>query len=192
MLLQTNHLIKYHFLFFITFFLEVTFGYSQSIFTSTINSSGETKILSTSNPRFPNFFFEWSIGESSIITTNATRNFQVTHGLLQGYLLSNPIVPDNGFWFPDEIKIFPNPVITDFSVELLTDLKGIVDFRVYNSSGSIILSRSINYQGTGKNENFNIGHLPSGTYILRITLRGFPDAGGYLRKQGGFKIIKAR
>ncbi|MBM3413192.1 MAG: T9SS type A sorting domain-containing protein [Bacteroidetes bacterium] len=179
------------FLLFTASFFMVSYCYSQSIFISTLNTTGETKRLPASNPRFPNYFFEWSVGESSIVTTNTVGNFQVTHGLLQGFLLSNPIVPENGFWYPDEIKIYPNPVITDFSVELLSDLKGVVDFKMYNSSGSTMFIRSINYQGTGQNVQFNISNLPSGTYFLRITLKDFPEAGGYSRKQGGFKIIKS-
>lgn len=167
-------------------------SHSQSIFASTLNSTGDTKKLPATHPKFPNYFFEWSVGESSIVTTNLSGNFQVTHGVLQGYLLSNPVVPDNGVWFPDEIKLYPNPVITDFTIELLTGLRGVVEFKLYNISGSTIFIRSINYQGTGQTERFNIGYLPSGTYVLRVTLRGFPETGGYLQKQGGFKIIKTR
>lgn len=166
--------------------------HAQSIFTSTLNSTGSAKKLPSTHPQFPNYFFEWSVGESSNVTTNKSGNFQVTHGVLQSYLLSNPVVPDNGVWFPDEIKIYPNPVITDFSIELLTGLKGVVEFKLYNISGSTIFIRSTNYQGTGQTERFNIGYLPSGTYVLKITLRGFPENGGYLQKHGGFKIIKAQ
>ena len=172
--------------------LFLTTSFSQSIFTSTLNSTGDTKKLPATHPQFPNYFFEWSVGESSIVTTNTSGNLQVTHGVLQGYLLSNPVVPDNGVWFPDEIKIYPNPVITDFSIELLTGLRGVVEFKLYNISGSTIFIRSINYQGIGQTERFNIEYLPSGTYVLRVTLRSFPESGGYLQKQGGFKIIKAR
>jgi len=185
----------YSFKCFVLFSLSLLFlttSFSQSIFTSTLNSTGNTKKLSATHPQFPNYFFEWSVGESTIVTTNISGNFQVTHGVLQGYLLSNPVVPDNGVWFPDEIKIYPNPVITDFSIELLTGLRGVVEFKLYNVSGSTIFIRSINYQGTGQTERFNIEYLPSGIYVLRVTLRGFPETGGYLQKQGGFKIIKSR
>ena len=173
-------------------FLFYSTCYAQSIFTSTLNSTGDTKKLSATSPRFPNYFFEWSVGESTIITTNTAGNFQVTHGLLQGYLLIDPMVPENGIWFPDEIKIYPNPVVTDFTLELLSSVKGIVEFSLLDTKGATIFRRSINYQGTGQTERFNIGYLPSGYYLLRVTMKGFPDAGGYFIKQGGFKIIKTR
>lgn len=167
-------------------------GFSQTIFTSTLNATGDTKKLATNAPQFPNYFFEWSVGESSIVTTNSTSNFQVTHGLLQGYLLIDPKVPGATSWFPDEIKIYPNPVVTDFTLELLSGSKGIVEFSLFDNMGSAIFRRSINYQGTGQTEHFNINHLSSGYYLLRVTMKGFPESGGYLIKQGGFKIIKAR
>ncbi len=166
--------------------------FSQSIFTSTLNSTGDTKKLSATSPRFPNYFFEWSVGESTIITTNTAGNFQVTHGLLQGYLLIDPKVPGATTWFPDEIKIYPNPVVTDFTLELLSSVKGVVEFSLLDTKGATIFRRSINYQGTGQTERFSIGYLPSGYYLLRVTMKGFPDVGGYLLKQGGFKIIKTR
>ena len=166
--------------------------FSQSIFTSTLNSTGDTKKLSATSPRFPNYFFEWSVGEATIITTNTAGNFQVTHGLLQGYLLIDPKVPGETTWFPDEIKIYPNPVVTDFTLELLSSSKGVVEFSLLDTKGATIFRRSINYQGTGQTEHFNINHLSSGYYLLRVTMKGFPDAGGYFLKQGGFKIIKIK
>lgn len=175
-----------------TSFLFYNTGFSQSIFTSTLNATGDTKKLAANAPRFPNYFFEWSVGESSIVTTNSNGNFQVTHGLLQGYLLVEPTVPGATTWFPDEIKIYPNPVVTDFTLELLSGSKGIVEFSFFDNMGAAIFRRSINYQGTGQTEHFNINHLSSGYYLLRITMKGFPESGGYLIKQGGFKIIKAR
>jgi hypothetical protein len=164
----------------------------QSIFTSTLNTTGETKKLNQTDPRFPGYYFEWSVGESSIITNNSAPNFQVNHGLLQGFLLVDPVVPNIGVWFPDEIKIYPNPVITDFTLELLTSVKGIVEFGLIDMKGALIYQRSISYQGIGQTERFNIGHLPSGNYLLRVGIKGFPENGGFVLKQGAFKIIKVR
>lgn len=167
-------------------------GTAQSIFTSTLNTTGETKKLNQTDPRFPGYYFEWSVGESSIITNNSAPNFQVNHGLLQGFLLVDPVVPNIGVWFPDEIKIYPNPVVTDFTLELLTSVKGIVEFGLIDMKGALIYQRSISYQGIGQTERFSIGHLPSGNYLLRVGIKGFPENGGFVLKQGAFKIIKVR
>ena len=164
----------------------------QSLFTSTLNTSGDYKKLFQNDMRFPNYTFEWSIGESAIISTNLSSNLLVTHGLLQGYLLNVPQVPSNGFWYPDEIKLYPNPIINDFTVDLLSAVKGVVFFSLYDSRGIMLSQYSINYQGIGKTEHFNISHLPSGNYLLRVTIKGFPESGGNIIKQGLFKIIKLR
>lgn len=179
----------------VVFFSLVLFSYTlsaQSIFTSTVNATGETSKISQSSPRFPGYYFEWSVGESSIITTNSAVGFQVSHGLLQGFLLADPVVPNVGTWFPDEIKIYPNPVLTDFTIELLTSVKGIVEFGLVDMKGALVYRRSVNYQGIGQTEHFNIGHLPSGSYLLRVGIKGFPETGGFTLKQGAFKIIKVR
>lgn len=165
---------------------------SQSLFTSTLNTSGNYKKLSQNDLRFPNYSFEWSVGESAIISTNRSSNFLVTHGLLQGYLLNDPQVPSNGFWYPDEIKLYPNPIINDFTVDILTAAKGVVFFNLYDIKGIMLSQRSINYQGIGQTEHFNISHLPSGNYLLRVGIKGFSESGGNIIKQGVFKIIKLR
>jgi Secretion system C-terminal sorting domain len=167
-------------------------SFSQSIFTSILNTTGETKKLPSSDPRFANYTFEWNVGESSIVTTNSTSNFQVDHGLLQGYLLIQPQVPENGIWYPDEIKIYPNPVVSNFTVELLSVVKGVVVFSFYDSRGNIIFHRSGKYYGNGQTENFTTSQLPAGSYLLRVSVNGFPENGGYLQKQGSFKIIKVK
>jgi hypothetical protein len=165
---------------------------AQSIFTSTLNTTGGSKQLSTTNTPYPNYFFEWSVGESSIITTNSTSNWIVTHGLLQGFLLSEPIVPGALNWFPDEIVIFPNPTENDFTVELLTSMKGTIFFTLYNIQGTPLLQRSIPYQVAGSTQHFPIRHLAGGTYFLRISGKSLPENGGQIIKQGTFKIIKVQ
>lgn len=172
--------------------LECSTSFSQSIFTSVLNTTGEAKKISQTDPRFPNYVFEWNVAESSIITTNSTSTFQVNHGLLQGYLQIEPEVPKSEIWFPDEIKIYPNPVMNNFTVELLTADKGVVVFSFYDSKGNMIFQRSVNYNGTGQTENFTTDQLPAGFYILRVSIKGLSENGGFLQKQGGFKIIKVK
>ena len=166
--------------------------FSQSIFTSTLNTTGSSKKLTSSDPRHANYTFEWSVGESSIITTNTSSELMVTHGLLQGFLLVDPQLPAALTWFPDEIKTFPNPAVNDFTVELLTTVKGVIVFTLYNSAMIPLMQRSISYQGVGSTQHFVIRHLPAGAYVLRVSAKGFPESGGYLIKQGSFKIIKVQ
>ena len=165
---------------------------AQSIFTSTLNTTGSAKKLPANDARFPSYSFEWNVGESTIVTTNSNGNLMVTHGLLQGFLLKEPVVPAARSWFPDEIVIFPNPAVDDFTVELLTGIQGDIVFTLYNNQGTPLHQRSVRYQGLGSTQHFMIRHLPAGTYFLRISAKGLPENGGYITKQGTFKIIKAQ
>ena len=163
---------------------------AQSIFTSTLNTTGGSKQLSMNDTRFPNHSFEWSVGESAIVSTNSNGNLLLTHGLLQGFLLNDPVVPTAKNWFPDEIVIFPNPTVDDFTVELLTGIQSTIVFTLYNNQGTPLLQRSIQYQGIGSTQHFMIRHLPAGTYFFRVSAKGLPENGGYITKQGTFKIVK--
>jgi len=183
------------FYFSILMLLSVLFTYqsiAQSIFTSTLNTTGSAKQLLANDPRFPSYSFEWNVGESAIVTTNSNGNLMVTHGLLQGFLLNEPVVPTARSWFPDEIVIFPNPAVDDFTVELLTGIQGDIVFTLYNNQGTPLHQLSVRYQGLGSTQHFMVRHLPAGTYFLRISAKGLPESGGYITKQGTFKIIKVQ
>lgn len=166
--------------------------FGQAIFSSILNTAGGDKSISISSPKYAGYTFEWSVGESSIITTNSSPNLQVSHGVLQGFLQVPAIVPNNGIWFPDEIKFYPNPVLTDFTVELLTKVKGVVGFNILDFNGRLVYSRTSNYHGLGATEKFNVSFLSSGNYLLRVFINAFPESGGYLLKDGTFKFIKVR
>lgn len=185
------HLIRY--LFFLSVFLcfkQRIIG--QSILSSILNTSGGSFVVPGSAPKYANYNFEWSIGEATIITTNYAPGLQVTHGVLQGFLQVPAIVSSNGTWFPDELKFYPNPVLTDFTVELLTKVKGVVSFIILDYKGRVLYTRNINYYGLGATERFSVDFLPSENYLLRVVINAFPSAGGYLLKEGTFKFIKVR
>ena len=111
---------------------------AQTIFTSIFNTSGGAKQITSGT--LTGYSFEWSVGESSIITTNSAANYQVNHGLLQGFLLNDPQVP-TGDWFPDELKIYPNPVRTNFTVELLSTYKGLAVLQLFTPTGQLVQSK---------------------------------------------------
>lgn len=165
---------------------------AQSIFTSTFNITGGAKSLESGF--FSKYSFEWSVGESTLVNTAVVSNLQVNHGLLQGYLLNVPFVPENGTWFPDEVKIYPNPVESFFTVDILSTAQGVVLFQLYNSSGVLHQTISMDYYGVGKTKVFNVTTLPSGLYFLKITLKNFPgpNFGSYIIRTGNFKIIKIK
>ena len=92
----------------------------QSIFTATINTSGDSKQLSASDPLFPGFLFEWSVGESAAINTMGEANLMVTNGLLQ-YRPQMQTTSDSlvASFTADDIRVYPNPVKNNLSIGIM-------------------------------------------------------------------------
>jgi hypothetical protein len=160
---------------------------SQSIFSTAFNTTGGSKKIELG--QFSNYLFEWSIGEASIVTTNTAPNYQVTHGLLQGFLLTDPLIPYEN-WSIEELKIHPNPVKSSFVVEILSNYTGEVALQLFAASGQLVQARKFNYYGAGSSQQLLVSNLASGIYFLRADLKLFPENGGYIIKQKTFKIIK--
>lgn len=176
------------FFFLILIFLSVSIATAQTISSSTLNTTGGAKKVETGG--FKNYSFEWSVGESSIITVKSAGDFQLSHGLLQGFLLISPLAPLTGEWFPNEIKIYPNPVKTTFAVEILSSQKGVLVLQLFNLIGQLIQTKSFEYYGEGSTQYLTIGSQSSGIYTLRVLLKSFPLTGGSVKKQGTYKIVK--
>jgi hypothetical protein len=109
-----------HFLLFAVLSQLSMVAMGQSIFTATINTSGESKQLSASDPLFPGFLFEWSVGESAAITTMGEANLMVTNGLLQYrpqmQTTSTSLVAS---YTADDIRVYPNPVKNNLSIGIM-------------------------------------------------------------------------
>jgi len=75
-------------------------------------------------------------------------------------------------WSPSPVNAYPNPVKDILNIEILAEVDAMLrtkgnpnyDIRLYNSMGSLVrqtTTRSANMQ-------FNVSHLPNGTYYLHI------------------------
>ena len=60
------------------------------------------------------------------------------------------------------LKIYPNPVTTALSIEML-DNKEVVNFEIINATGSIVYNGSLNQKAT-----VQVAGFPSGTYVIKI------------------------
>lgn len=66
------------------------------------------------------------------------------------------------------INVFPNPVDTQFIVELQLKKQQELSFEIYDLNGNILLKTTMKqYQGKAL-ETFNVQELPSGTYFLKL------------------------
>jgi hypothetical protein len=64
-------------------------------------------------------------------------------------------------------RVFPNPSRDDFYVELFSDVKQDVNYKVSDDAGSVILSGDLNLHGQ-KILHLNLYHLPAGSYLFTL------------------------
>ena len=161
----------------------------QFIFTATINTSGDSKQLSASDPLFPGFLFEWSVGESAAINTMGEANLMVTNGLLQ-YRPQMQTSSDSlvASFTADDIRVYPNPVKNNLSIDILHANKGKLQIALLDSKGSKIKSVQLDYTGMGVQEKWNLSGLAAGQYMVNI--RQISPVTGRLLKKGAYKILK--
>lgn len=66
------------------------------------------------------------------------------------------------------IKVYPIPSQNFISLELQSDIKGRAAFEIIDPSGRLLELRILNDLHRGQKLNFNIAHLPSAHYFLRM------------------------
>lgn len=65
-----------------------------------------------------------------------------------------------------DLKVYPNPATDNVTIEAVFNKGGTYIMEIYNSQNSLVLSREINTDDF--KENFSIGGLASGIYIVRV------------------------
>ena len=135
-----------------------------------------------------NYSFEWSVGESAVITTMGNSNLLVTNGLLQYNVENQPETNLIASFLPNEIRVYPNPVKNILDINILHANKGKHQIELLDGKGVKIKEVQLNYTGMGALENWNLSGLPAGQYILNI--RQTDAVTGRLVKKGAYKILK--
>ncbi len=161
-----------------------TFALSaQTIVTPTvINASGG----STSAAYYQ---YEWNVGESASIETLSSPSLIVTTGLLQAGTTDPAVVNTSSLWGSEEIKILPNPVVTQLEVDFFSKQSGKIAMLLLDESGRLIGKREFDYYGNGHIEKWDMSGIINGHYFLSVIL--VPSQGS-VGKKGGFKIQKLR
>ena len=130
--------------------------------------------------------YEWSIGEASVIQTLSSPALTVTAGVLQPGT-NTKTVNTSDHWGTDEIKVFPNPVVTQLEVNIISPQKGKVMMLLYDESGRLMGSKQFDYTGFGQITKWNFAGYSAGHYTLKVTLEA---TAGSVNKKGAFKIEK--
>lgn len=160
-------------------------AYSQSVTPATLNATGGTNF-------FTFYRFEWSFGESMVITTmdDATSsNLIVTNGVLQPGTHNPATVNNTSAWDKDEIKILPNPTRNRLEIDFFSKQQGKVTLNLIDASGRFLARRQFDYYGTGRIEIWDLDRYPSGAYFLNISL---DPTGTSVAKKGTYKVFKIR
>ena len=105
------------------FLASANYSSAQMVLPSTLNASG-----ATANKGY--YSFDWSIGESAAVSTLANSSLMVTQGVLQ-YHSGNVVEKNVGMiWFPNEVKLFPNPVRNILEIDFKHLVPGSLHFEL--------------------------------------------------------------
>jgi hypothetical protein len=113
--------------------------------------------------------FDWSVGELCLIDTYSKTNIILENGFLhpgteRGHNNSND------FFAKGDIMIFPNPAYTNTEINITVPQAGVVEMRLVDVLGRVVLVKQFNYNGVGQIEKLNVTGLRAGTYFLHLVL----------------------
>ena len=162
--------------------LMIGFSCSAQILTNHAFNTAGNQLSSGKNN------YEWSVGESTAITTMLNDRLMLTNGLLQYGVQNQPQISTVSSFSPNEVKVGPNPITNIVEVNILHAEKGLLLIELLNNKGNQIKVVQINYSGMGAYQKWDIGGLTSGQYIINVLLRH--PVNGKLVRQGAFHIVK--
>ena len=132
--------------------------------------------------------YEWSVGESTAITTMLNDRVMLTNGLLQYSVDNQPQITTVPSFLPNEVKVGPNPITNVVEVNILHAEKGKHLVELLDNKGNQIRGVQINYSGMGAYQKWDIGGLPAGQYFINV--RQAHAVNGRMVKQGTYQIVK--
>jgi Secretion system C-terminal sorting domain len=177
-------------------FIILLTGYSalaQSATPTVTNAGGG----SYNDPNSYYRYFEWSIGELTLINTVASADSSVV--VYQGVL--QPCTDKPGFsvfedvFAPGDFKLFPNPTTGQFEINFFIRESGMLTLEMTDVSGKTLEKRSFRYYGCCRVEHYDISNLPAGVYFVIATLTPDPYSNFNIRqvtRSSGLRVVKFR
>ncbi|MFN5642678.1 MAG: T9SS type A sorting domain-containing protein [Sphingobacteriales bacterium] len=156
---------------------------AQTTVSSILNVTGSSSSTGSIN-------FDWNVGESVMITTASNNSVVLTQGLLQGFGAIKPIIGDVVAFQRSEIKVYPNPVVTFFNLDVFTTLRGIMEWTILDSKGALIKTGKFNYYGEGYTTTVDMTGISSGTYFIKLSIFNFGNGFTKPLREVSFKIVK--
>jgi hypothetical protein len=166
-------------------------GNTQSAVPTVTNAGGG----SYNDPNSYYRYFEWSIGELTLINTVAPTDSSVVvyQGVLQPCTDKPGETPVSSDFQPGDFKIMPNPTNGKFEVNFFVRDGGQMTMELIDMTGKVYEKRSFRYYGCCRIEQYDITNLPAGLYMIVVTLT--PDPFTQLNykqvpKHSGLKLVK--
>lgn len=70
----------------------------------------------------------------------------------------------------EKIKLWPNPVVQNFTVQIFSQIKTDAAIKLYDEKGRFVYAKNVALLSGSNNIWINIGHLPPGAYWVYISL----------------------
>lgn len=168
-------------------------GNAQAVTPVIVNAGGS----SYQNPSSYFRYFDWSIGELSLISTVAPPDSSVVlyQGVLQPCTEKPGFSPVTANFLPEDVIIMPNPTTGRFEINFFVRQNGQMTLELLDATGRLIEKRSFRYNGNFRTEQYDITNLPAAVYLIGVTLT--PDVYpvfniNQLVRHSGLKLIKLR
>ncbi len=181
------------FLFTLSAIVFVSTSQAQSVTPSITNAGGGSHVDPYSYLRY----FDWSIGELTLIDTKASADSSIF--VYQGVLQPCTEKPGNSPLTADfdngDFKLFPNPTVGNFEINFFVRANGTMHLDLTNAMGQTMERRSFRYYGCCHIEHYDISHLPAGVYFIVATLVPDPVSSGdnnRTLKHSGLRVVKVR
>lgn len=151
------------------------------LYTATQNTAGGGG--STPHPEFGTIYYDWSLGENTVVNTFNNADIVTTNGMLQPAKEFKSTVDLSDI----TIDFYPNPTSNFSWVDInITNQVGNLDGLIYNTLGQLVQPNSVSVNSSGR-YRIDFSNLPAGMYVLwvRYTTPYSTD----IRKKS-FKVIK--
>ena len=139
---------------------------APSIGPSTLNATGGTKIIGTSE-------FDWSVGEMAMVSTFYSSKIIVTQGLLQNELSTPQKVANTDL--VQRLQVFPNPSSSIVTLQYTAGSDGAFNYRLMDMTGKVLLVHSGAVKEGMTTEQLNIAPLAAATYMLEVSFKSNND-----------------
>ena len=119
------------------------------------------------------FFYDGPIDELAMYNRVLTVSEILDHKNNRQTYCSIDLVGIEDVDITNSLKVFPNPVSSDFKLVLENNISGNFAVRIYDLTGKLLIVETVNKNGKTLEYDLEVGSLTEGLYVLEIRSRNF-------------------